>query len=66
MKYPIITIGIVTVLIVVVKTHFFGMLDYNCSDFSTRRGAERVFHKNAEDIYHLDGDHNGIPCEGIK
>ena len=41
-------------------------LDYNCSDFQNREEAIKVFLSNEEDIYKLDGDKDGIPCESLK
>lgn len=38
-------------------------ISYNCSNFRTYDEAVRVFKKNASDIYHLDANHDGRPCE---
>ncbi len=40
--------------------------DYNCSDFKTFDEAMAMFKKNVKDIYHLDGDSDGIPCESLR
>ncbi len=37
--------------------------DYDCSDFKTQVQAYKVFRKSTEDIYSLDGDRDGLPCE---
>lgn len=39
--------------------------EYNCSDFKTQLEAYRIFQKHDKDIYHLDRDHDGIPCENL-
>jgi len=38
---------------------------YNCSDFKTYAEALKVYRKHTNDIYHLDADHDGIPCEKL-
>lgn len=40
--------------------------DYDCSDFSDRASAEKVFARHETDIYHLDGDGDGKICESIN
>lgn len=43
--------------------------DYNCSDFSSRAEAQKVFLKAGgpkNDIYRLDRDKDGIACENLK
>lgn len=43
--------------------------DYNCSDFSSREQAMKVFVGAGGpnvDTYRLDGDRDGIPCENLK
>jgi hypothetical protein len=43
--------------------------DYDCSDFSTWRQAQR-FYKNhggpRRDPHRLDADHDGIACESLR
>ncbi|MBA3733183.1 hypothetical protein H0W91_02275 [Patescibacteria group bacterium] len=44
--------------------------DYNCADFKTQPEAQYVYDRcNAlgknMDVYHLDGNHNGIVCEAL-
>lgn len=41
--------------------------DYDCSDFSTHRAAQRFFkhHHPNRDPYGLDGDNDGIACESL-
>ena len=41
-------------------------LDYNCSDFRNREEAMKIFLSNEKDIYKLDRDKDGIPCESLK
>ena len=38
---------------------------YNCSDFQTWAQAEAYFKAVPGDPSHLDGDHDGIPCETL-
>ncbi len=41
---------------------------YNCDDFSTYNGAKAVYDECGglgNDIHYLDGDEDGIPCEGL-
>jgi hypothetical protein len=49
-------------------THHGGYLppphDYDCADFPTQRAAQRYFDRYPGDPSHLDGDHNGVACEG--
>lgn len=42
-----------------------GHIDFNCSDFTTQQQAQNIFKKNEKDIYRLDGDKDGIACEGL-
>lgn len=51
---------LVYLLILNTKKH-----DYNCSDFKTQREAQAVFNKYPIDLYHLDADHDGVPCESL-
>ncbi len=42
--------------------------DYNCDDFSTHEEAQEMFELNGgvdSDIYRLDGDKDGVACEGL-
>ena len=44
--------------------------DYNCSDFKTQPEAQAVYDRckglgRNMDVYHLDGNHNGIVCESL-
>ena len=44
--------------------------DYNCSDFKTQPEAQTVYDRCKSlgknmDVYHLDGNHNGIVCEAL-
>ena len=40
---------------------------YNCSDFQTWSEAQTVMeYCGKNDIHHLDGDNDGIACEGLK
>ena len=44
--------------------------DYNCSDFKTQPEAQAVYGRcktlgKNMDVYHLDGNHNGIVCESL-
>ncbi len=45
---------------------FASKQDYNCSDFKTQKEAQEVFKRNMYDIYKLDANHNGWPCEELK
>lgn len=41
---------------------------YNCADFSTYEQAKNFFDKAGgvkKDVYRLDGDNDGIPCEDL-
>jgi Excalibur calcium-binding domain len=38
---------------------------YNCSDFRTYAEAKAYFDAVPGDPSHLDGDHDGIPCESL-
>ena len=39
---------------------------YNCSDFSSQREAQDVFNACGRgDVHNLDGDNDGIACEGL-
>ena len=39
---------------------------YNCSDFLSQREAQDVFNAcGSGDIHNLDGDNDGIACEGL-
>ena len=44
--------------------------DYNCSDFKTQPEAQAVYARcktlgKNMDVYHLDGNNNGIVCEAL-
>jgi hypothetical protein len=44
--------------------------DYNCSDFKTQPEAQQVYDRckalgQNMDVYHLDGDHDGVVCESL-
>jgi len=42
---------------------------YNCDDFSTQAEAQKVFEYcggSANDIHRLDGDGDGVACEGLS
>jgi len=44
--------------------------DYNCSDFKTQPEAQAVYDRckmlgKNMDVYHLDGDHDGVVCESL-
>lgn len=44
--------------------------DYNCSDFKTQPEAQSVYDRcktlgKNMDVYHLDGDHDGMVCEAL-
>jgi hypothetical protein len=42
--------------------------DYDCSDFSTQKQAQRFFKKAGgpkKDPHRLDADHDGIACEAL-
>ena len=44
--------------------------DYNCADFKTQPEAQSVYDRcktlgKNMDVYHLDGNHNGIVCESL-
>lgn len=54
-------VSVYKILTPVVKA---GKPDYNCSDFSTHREAQQFFEKD-NDIYRLDGDHDGEACESL-
>ena len=41
-------------------------IDKNCSNFKTQIQAQEEFEKHTKDIYRLDGDKDGIPCESLK
>lgn len=41
-------------------------IDYNCSDFKNKEEAMEIFKENKKDIYNLDKNKNGIPCESLK
>lgn len=38
---------------------------YNCSDFRYQEGAQSVFDDDPSDPNRLDGDNDGIACEGL-
>jgi Excalibur calcium-binding domain len=42
--------------------------DYDCSDFSSWRQAQRFFknHHPRRDPFRLDADHDGIACESLR
>jgi micrococcal nuclease len=39
--------------------------DYDCGHFDTHEQAQEVFNDNAEDVYRLDGDGDGLACESL-
>ena len=42
---------------------------YNCGNFNTYSQAKAMFDKCGgigNDVHHLDGDNDGIPCESLK
>jgi hypothetical protein len=44
--------------------------DYNCKDFKTQPEAQQVYDRcktlgQNMDVYHLDGDKDGIVCEAL-
>lgn len=39
-------------------------VDKNCSDFYSQQEAQTEFEKHSTDIYRLDGDKDGVACEG--
>lgn len=43
--------------------------DYDCSDFSTWRQAQRFYRNHGgprRDPHRLDADHDGIACESLR
>jgi hypothetical protein len=43
--------------------------DYDCSDFSTWRQAQRFYRNHGgprRDPHRLDSDHDGIACESLR
>jgi hypothetical protein len=63
---PLATAGVVSVLAVAVPAA--SARDYNCSDFSSQRQAQKFFKKHGgpgKDPYRLDADHDGIACEAL-
>lgn len=40
--------------------------EYDCIDFRTQQDAQKVFLRNSQDVYHLDGDQDGIACENLR
>ncbi|HEU0020867.1 MAG TPA: excalibur calcium-binding domain-containing protein [Dehalococcoidia bacterium] len=42
-----------------------GRVEYNCGDFLTYAEAKAVFDAYPGDPYRLDGNEDGIPCEGL-
>ncbi len=46
------------VLLIAPKFH-----EYDCGDFKTYTEAFKILQKHDTDVYHLDGNNNGEPCE---
>lgn len=42
-------------------SHFNG--DYNCSDFKTYKDMLKIYERNTRDVYHLDANGDGKPCQ---
>lgn len=40
-------------------------IDKKCSDFSTQAEAQAAYNSNPECYDDLDGDNDGVPCEGL-
>lgn len=61
-------LGIIAVILTLVGVFIFlnSTKDYNCADFETHKQAQNKFNENKDDPYHLDRDHDGIACEGLK
>lgn len=49
------------------KVEAKGEIDYNCSEFPSKKDAQRFFENNnpEEDPYNLDGNNNGLACEHL-
>ncbi len=48
-------------------THYVGQGNrYNCSDFASQAQAQAVLRADPTDPNRLDGDRNGIACEGNR
>jgi hypothetical protein len=54
---------ILFVAVSIVNFYLLTKKDYDCSDFATYKDAVKVFKKNVKDIYDLDRNGNGKPCE---
>lgn len=63
------TISIIFIFFMIVLFKYDGAkisIDYNCSDFKNKEEAMEIFKENKKDIYNLDKNKNGIPCESLK
>lgn len=40
-------------------------VEYNCADFTSQKYAQDIFSEYKDDIYKLDGDHDGVACESL-
>ena len=63
------TISIIFICFIILFFKYDGAkisIDYNCSDFKNKEEAMEIFKENKKDIYKLDKDKDGIPCESLK
>ncbi len=66
LRITVIVMCVFATLIIVTLFHKSEKVrDYNCSDFNTYAEARLVFSKNKKDVYGLDRNHNGVPCENL-
>lgn len=56
---------IIVIALLVMIGFILSPRNYNCSDFKTYDEAYRVFKQYKHDIYELDRDGDGIPCESL-
>ena len=59
-------IGIAIIILIMLFKPTEAILDYDCGDFSTQKQAQEMFEKYDYDIFNLDSDNDGIPCESLS
>lgn len=52
-------------IFLVVMSILINHKDYDCSDFKSQEEAQRMLRKHDKDIYHLDGNSDGVACNAL-
>ena len=67
MKDFLMTLVLIVLLSIVgaFSLHYLESKEYDCNDFKNWYEAKMKFQENSEDIYNLDLDNDGVPCNNL-